>query len=250
MMQPTFMPWQGFFELIYRSERFIFLDDFQFSVQSYHQRNRLFVNRGQIDWYTVSVKKPTSFKSPLNQTEINETVPWRKKMHKRIQQNYSKAAYYTEVFPYVEKWLLTPAKSLAEQNIAFIRFVCELLGFTRDFRFSSQYPSEADRSMRVLELLRWCGADRYFCAKGSFTYMHGDLVFPVNDIEVLFQDFKPKPYVQIGSVVDFIPFLSVLDALLNIGPEKTAELIKAGTDRWLAWEEMAEANTIATGGTF
>ena len=44
MMQPSFMPWQGFFELIFISDIFIFLDDFQFSVQSYHQRNRLFVN--------------------------------------------------------------------------------------------------------------------------------------------------------------------------------------------------------------
>ena len=58
MMQPTFLPWLGYFQLIYKSDIFIFLDDFQFSVQSYHQRNKLFVNQDQVDWYTVPIKKP------------------------------------------------------------------------------------------------------------------------------------------------------------------------------------------------
>ena len=43
MMQPTFLPWLGYFQLIHKSDLFVFLDDFQFSVQSYHQRNKLFV---------------------------------------------------------------------------------------------------------------------------------------------------------------------------------------------------------------
>ncbi len=71
LMQPAFMPWQGFFELICRSDVFVFLDDFQFSVQSYHQRNRLFVNTGQVGWYNVAVEK-SSFKMPMNKAVINE----------------------------------------------------------------------------------------------------------------------------------------------------------------------------------
>ena len=101
MMQPAFMPWQGFFELIYRAERFVFLDDFQFSVQSYHQRNRLFVNKGQVDWYSVSVMKSVSFGAPLNETKLNETIPWRQKMWKRLQQNYAKAPFYAAIAPAV-----------------------------------------------------------------------------------------------------------------------------------------------------
>ena len=239
MMQPAFLPWQGFFELIYKSERFIFLDDFQFSVQSYHQRNRLFVNKDQVDWYTVPAQKTISFGASLNQTRTDENSPWRKKMCKRMQQNYSKATYFNEVYPHVESWLLTPAKSLAEQNMAFIRLACELLGLQRDFRFSSQRPSNAERSQRVLELLHWCEADRYYCAKGSFEYMQEDKVFPVDGIEVVFQDYKPQEYEQVGSPERFVPFLSILDALFNIGPKKTAGLIQSGTKRWLPWKEMA-----------
>jgi hypothetical protein len=238
MMQPAFMPWQGLFELIDRADIFIFLDDFQFSVQSYHQRNRLFVERGRADWYTVPVLKSVSFKLPLNQTKINESVPWRQKMWKRIQHNYSKAPYYPTVAPRVQQWLLSTADSLAVQNMSFIRLICGLMGINREIRQSSFRPSDKLSSERVVDLLQWCGAKRYYCAKGSFSYMEQDGIFPVADIEVLFQDFKPRAYRQVGAVAGFVPYLSILDALMNIGPEQSHELIHRGTERWLTWDEM------------
>ncbi len=237
-MQPTFLPWLGYFELIYVSEKFIFLDDFQFSVQSYHQRNRLFINKGQVDWYSVPVRKTLSFGAPLNKTLINEDIPWRVKMWKRIQQNYSKAEYYKDISPYVEKWLLEKKENLAIQNIEFIETICKILGLNREFLLSSKFPSSAQRSKRVVELLRLCNAHTYYCAKGSFDYMFADGLFPIPDIEVYFQDFQIKPYPQIGSPENFIPYLSILDALMNIGPDRTMDLISNGTSKWLTWNEM------------
>lgn len=238
MMQPAFMPWQGFFELIYQTERFLILDDFQFSIQSYHQRNRLFVNKGQVDWYSVPVRKSLSFEAPLNKTFINEDIPWRTKMWKRIQQNYSKANHYLQIAPYVENWLSERGKSLATQNIAFIKLACDILDLKREFVLSSQFSSSAQRSKRVVELLRLNDADTYYCAKGSFDYMLADGLFPLNDIKVLFQDFQPKAYPQIGSPDHFIPYLSILDALMNVGPEQTVTRITEGTPKWLTWDEM------------
>lgn len=48
---------------------------------------------------------------------------------------------------------------------------------------------------------KYCGyncADIYYCAKGSFDYMLADGLFPLRDVKVLFQDFQPKAYPQIG----------------------------------------------------
>lgn len=238
MMQPAFMPWQGFFELILKSDRFIFLDDFQFSVQSYHQRNRLFVSRGQVGWYTVPVIKALSFKAPLNRTKINETLPWRQKFWTRIQQNYSKAPHFNRLAADLQAWLSSPASSLADMNISFIKLVSRLMGLETEFVLSSQYPSGLQRSARVAELLRRVGADRYYCARGSFGYMLEDGLFPVNGTEVVFQDFRPEPYPQIGASEGFVPYLSVIDALMNVGPGDTLGLIRAGTERWLTWSEM------------
>lgn len=243
MMQPSFLPWQGFFELIYQADVFVFLDDFQFSLQSYHQRNRLFVNQGQVDWYTVPVRKSESFKALLSETMINDSIPWRQKFWKRIQQNYSKTPYYKTISPVFEEWLLTPKANLAIQNIDFIQIVTNLLGLRKNFRYSSQFATSATRSQRVLEILRWCNAKRYFCAKGSFGYMLEDGVFPLSDIEVVFQNFVPVEYFQVGSKNMFIPYLSILDAIFNIGPEQTLELVKNGTRKWLTWRDMLSCHT-------
>lgn len=239
MMQPAFMPWLGFFELIYKSERFIILDDFQFSVQSYHQRNRLFVNKGQVGWYTVPVQKSVSFGEALNKVMINDAAPWRIKAWKRIQQNYSKAHFYSIISPLVKKWLFKKTNSLAAQNIAFIKLVCDVLDLRREILLSSQFPSATQRTERVIELLRLNEADSYYCANGSFDYMLSDGLFPLSDVKTLFQNVQPKTYLQIGSPNNFIPYLSVLDALMNVGPEQTIELISQGTSKWLTWAEMA-----------
>ena len=61
MMQPTFLPWQGFFELILKSDKFIFLDDFQLSVQSHQTRNKLFVGKNQVGYYLVPIQKSISY---------------------------------------------------------------------------------------------------------------------------------------------------------------------------------------------
>ncbi|MEN6349899.1 MAG: WbqC family protein [Syntrophomonas sp.] len=238
MMQPSFIPWQGYFELILKSDVFVILDDFQFSYQSYHQRNRLFVNKEQADWYSVPVKKSVSFKAPLNQVLINEETHWRDKTWKRIKANYSKAAYYGIIAPRIEEWLFESAPTLSLQNIAFIKFVSELLYYRGEFRFSSELPSTRVRSERVAELLHWCGAKTYFCARGSFNYMLEDRVFPLPEITVLFQNHQPVPYMQVGSKNEFVPYLSILDALMNIGPEQTRKSVIGGTEKWLLWDEM------------
>lgn len=240
MMQPSFLPWLGYFELILRAERFIFLDDFQFSIQSYHQRNRLFVNRGQVDWYTVPIYKSNSLSFPLNETRINETTPWRKKQWLRIEQNYSKAPFYSTVAHELKRWYFSQSSSLATQNIELIMLLCSLMGIEREFLFSSDYPSNSKRSERVLELLKWSEASKYLCARGSFSYMKEDGVFPIKDVTVDFQNFAPKEYYQVGSPQEFIPYLSVLDALMNIGPDATLHLIAAGTESWSSWDEMCK----------
>ena len=65
-------------------------------------------------------------------------------------------------------------------------------------------------------------------------------VFPMSGIEVMFQNYIPAPYRQVGSRDNFVPYLSILDAILNIGPDKTAELVRSGTTHWDRWDEMTQ----------
>lgn len=238
MMQPTFLPWQGYFGLIAASDTFVFLDDFQFSPQSWHQRNRLFLSKGVAGWYTVPVQTGGVFPLALNRAAVDPSTLWRDKMWKRLEQNYGKTPHFPAHSEALRDWLYSSPASLADFNIAFIRFVCDALDLHPEFRLSSEQASASVRSDRVLELLAWTQATEYYSARGSFDYMATDGVFPTADVDVLFEDFVPEAYQQAGSDGEFVPSLSVLDALLNVGPDETMRLIRAGTKPWSSWQDM------------
>ena len=65
--------------------------------------------------------------------------------------------------------------------------------------------------------------------------------FNFKEYPSLFQNYNPKPYKQIHSET-FVPYLSILDALYNIGPNETFNLIKVGTEKWLTPNERASIN--------
>lgn len=238
LMQPSFLPWQGYFALMAQVDCFMFLDDFQFSYQSYHQRNRLFVAKRQVDWYTVPVKKTESFGKALNLTQINEMQPWRVKMCKRLQANYARTPYFREVMAIIEGWAEKKYKNLAEQNIELICQIARYLDIKTKYVCSSSYPSDKMKSSRVLELLASQHATEYYAANGSFGYMKEEGLFPVSECKVYFQNYIPSRYEQQASPDEFVPYLSILDALFNIGSGQTLELLAEGTKKWLSWEDM------------
>ena len=81
----------------------------------------------------------------------------------------------------------------------------------------------------------------YLCARGSFAYMQSDGVFPVDSVEVLFQSFQPPVYPQAAARGKFVPYLSTLDLLLNVGPITALELIETQATKWLTWNDMVAA---------
>jgi hypothetical protein len=99
------------------------------------------------------------------------------------------------------------------------------------------------RSERVLDLLRRTGAGTYLAARGAFEYMAEDRCFPVDDVDVVFQDFAPLPYAQ-RNAREFVSHLSVLDALFEVGPAVTRELVVRGQRTWSTWRAM-DATTAA-----
>jgi len=64
---------------------------------------------------------------------------------------------------------------------------------------------------------------------------------------VLFQNYNVLAYKQVGAKGSFIPNLSVLDALFNIGPEATLDLIHKGKSHWNSWEDMLRLTSAKEG---
>ena len=55
IMQPTFLPWSGYFGLMQSVDMFVFLDSVQFDRRSWQQRNRIKTSSGP-KWLTVPVR--------------------------------------------------------------------------------------------------------------------------------------------------------------------------------------------------
>jgi len=224
---------------------FVLLDDFQFQRHSYHQRNRIRLAGGDETWITLPVAHPRAGTFPT----LAEAVPqvdakWRRRVKTTLDQSYGRAEYHAAVRDEIDAWIDAPWPSVADMNIAFIRLVARRLGFAPQCLRSSALGATGMRSARVLDLLHRTGARTYLCARGAYDYMSADGVFPVADVEVVFQDFDPVPYPQSRSA-GFVSHLSVLDALFEVGPAQTRDLVLAGQRAWTPWRAMP-AMTAAT----
>ena len=76
IMQPTYLPWIGYFDLIQRSNVFVFLNDVQFSKQSWQVKNKI-NSQGKELILTVPVKK-TKLATNIDQIIIDQSKPWKK----------------------------------------------------------------------------------------------------------------------------------------------------------------------------
>ena len=95
IMQPTFLPWVGYFELIRSVDLFIFLDSVQFDKRSWQQRNIIKTPKGS-QWITIPVISKGKFKQNISEVEISSQSDFTLKLIKTIKINYSKAKFYDQ----------------------------------------------------------------------------------------------------------------------------------------------------------
>src|SRR6266446_2292201 len=72
IMQPTYLPWLGFFDLIRCVDLFVFYDDVQFQKQTWQQRNRIRNQDGEL-MLSVSVLKAKEFEHKINEIKIDNS---------------------------------------------------------------------------------------------------------------------------------------------------------------------------------
>ena len=77
-MQPTFLPWQGYFGLVAAAEVFVLLDDFQFQRHSFQQRNRIRLADGAESWISLPVAHPAGEFPTLAQAAPVVDAKWRR----------------------------------------------------------------------------------------------------------------------------------------------------------------------------
>ena len=172
-MQPTFFPWPGYFNLISSVEKFVFLDDAQFSKGSWHNRNKIFLS-DKTNWLTLPIKKQKLF-TPLNRTIITDQDILKTKIKSKIIQAYKDYPNYDcvkEILFFFDK---LNDEILSEINISIIKFLCKKLKLNEvKFYKSSQMNIEGKRTQKIIKILNKIGATKYISTPGAHNYLLED----------------------------------------------------------------------------
>ncbi|MBI5816636.1 MAG: WbqC family protein [Nitrospinae bacterium] len=229
--QPNFFPWMGYFRKIAMADVFVFLDTVQFprtSRGSWINRVKILVD-GEPRWLTCPIVRSEGIGS-IADIMIDNGQPWREKMVKTLAHFYGKAPCFAPVIQWVEPMIHRPSVSLAEYNIANIMEISERLGLSPKFERQSQTSDpgvlEKSGSERLAAICQMAGADTYLAGDGAAGY-EDESVYEKAGVRLVKSGFANPRYHQYG-LKDFAPGMSILDALFNIGAEKTAELVKTG----------------------
>jgi len=214
--QPAYLPWLGYFEKISRSDVFVFLDTVQFEKNSYINRNKIKTPQGW-QWLTIPVKVKGHTDSTLEDTEIDDTQPWRAKHLKSIEMNYRKAPFFSECFPKIERLLSLPTGNLAELCWQQLSFWIGEFGINTTMIRASQLNIDSCKSELVLDICKYFSVDHYLSgAMGRGYLVEND--FSSAGIAVEYQNFIHPAYPQRWG--DFEPYMAIVDYLMNCGSGK------------------------------
>ncbi|MBP2645914.1 MAG: hypothetical protein H6Q75_1354 [Firmicutes bacterium] len=214
IMQPTYLPWAGYFNLISQVDCFVFLDDVQFERRSWQCRNRILVN-GKVTWLTVPVKAD-SREQIIEKIEVDGSPKWRDKQVTTLHHSYAKHPYRRELDGIIDCIKESRITRLADLNMAIIRHIAEKLELRPRFYQASEINAGGRRSEHLFDICRYLNCNEYLSPVGSSEYLMEDGVFTGSDIKLLFQDYSPQAYFQTGQE-EFQSHLSIVDVIANLG---------------------------------
>ena len=230
IMQPTFIPWLGYLDLIDQVDHFIFLNDVKLEKSSWQVRNRIKSIHGEL-YLTIPIWKTKSrLEMLILEAEINQQENWKSKHSKTIKQAYQKTPFFGEVFPFVEQMLETESNLLGEFNTQIIKAICERIGISTAFHSSAlMQTKEGVKDARLISLCLELNCTDYISPPGSSVYINKEVLggqFVDSRVSLFYMDYAHPSYHQLYG--DFLPYMSVVDLLFNVGFEKALETIRSG----------------------
>lgn len=220
VLQPSYLPWLGFFDQVRRCDHFVFYDDVAYDKNGWRNRNRIKTASGPV-WLTVPVRTKGRMSQAINEVEIANTLPWARKHLRTIAEAYAGAPHRDAYLPALADLLERRWDRLADLDIEASRLMCGWFGLERPMYRSSELDIGGDRNSRLLALCRHFGATTYLSGNAAQAYLDVPL-FAAHGIRVEWQSFQHPEYAQQHG--PFLPLMSALDLVLNVGEECSAVL--------------------------
>ncbi len=218
--QPNYLPYLGFFHKLSLVDTFVIMDDTQYD-KKFTNRNKIKVPGNWI-WLTVPINKKHKFVANKI-VEINNEENWQSDHFEKINHSYSNSEFFKKNYKtffekiYSKKWdhLFTLNYELIIQLIDWLDIKIEVIK-------ESELNINGNSTDRLVNISKKIGAETYVSGIGGKEYMN-EKMFETNNIKIEYQNFKCPTYKQVFNS-EFIPNLSIIDLLFNIGPKSLSKL--------------------------
>jgi hypothetical protein len=207
VLQSSYVPWKGYFDIIRDVDEFVFYDDVQFTKNDWRNRNLIKTAAGT-RWLSIPVG------SRIDRLVCEVELHWR-----QLTEAYRRAPFFAHYRPFFEDvYLGREWRMLSDLNQHLVRAIAhDLLGLHTTFTDSRVYGAEGVRQVRLLDLLGKVGAGTYVSGPSARSYIEPER-FTEAGITLVWKDYAGYPeYPQLHP--PFAHQVSVIDLLFNVGPE-------------------------------
>ena len=233
IVQSSYIPWKGYFDLINTCDEFVLYDNVQYTRRDWRNRNRIKAPGG-LRWLTIPVRSKGRYLQRIDETEI-EDPSWARSHWASITHSYAGAEHFELHRERIAELFATASREtmLARVNELLIRGLNELLGIdTRVSRLPDSALAGEGPTERLVGACRALGASEYVSGPAARSYLDGER-FEAAGIAVSWMDYSGYPeYRQ-----PFPPFehgVSVLDLLFCTGPAARRHMTSFGERRMAA----------------
>jgi hypothetical protein len=220
--QPVYLPWLGLFHKISLAEKFVSFDRVQYLPKDWNNRNRIKTRSGPV-WLTVPVLKKGHRAKTIDEIEINNSLPWRRKHWRTLESSYRKAPFFKQYSDFFREVYSREWNYLAELSEHMLRWFLATLSIDVEFIRASDHNFVGAKSELVLNMCQALDADRYIF--GALGRNYADVeAFTKAGIEVVCQEYRHPTYTQLHG--EFEPGMSFVDLLFNCG-EDSLEILES-----------------------
>lgn len=218
ILQPSYIPWRGYFHQILKADLFVFYDDVQYDKRGWRNRNRIKTAAGP-RWLSIPVynKGAQTEHIPINDIRVCWDRPWNQEHWQSIQLAYRKAPHFGDYAGLVESFYRQQPEMLADFTIEQTVALARALGIEHtQFMRSSQIPGVSGaKTDRLISILKAVGATHYISGPAAQDYIENEK-FEQAGISLEYMVYDYPDYPQLYPPFD--PQVSILDLLFMTGP--------------------------------
>ena len=222
IMQPYFLPYIGYWQLINAVDKYVVYDDVNFIKKGWINRNRILSNGNDL-FINILINKMSQNKL-INETFLVEDESWKNKLLKTIENSYKKAPYYNCVMPILKNIVLNKENNLALYLFNSLVLVNRYIGIDTKIILSSSIikDNKLKGTDKILEICEKLNATEYYNAIGGIELYSFD-IFRKNGIILSFLKTNEITYQQFNN--EFVSNLSIIDVMMFNSKDKIKEML-------------------------